>query len=106
MEMTAEPNKRRRPSRRGKGKVLSIDGSTHNNAGRAVPDVVETLEGLVKRAKRGEILGIAYVTVTGAQNMPSVGTAWTSGCADCNLMISGAATLQYRMIKAVDDRGT
>lgn len=102
--MTTETRVRSRPARRGKAKVISIDGSTHNNAGRAVLDVVETLEGLVKRAKRGEILGIAYVTVTGASNMPGVGTGWTAGCADCNLMIAGAATLQYRMIKAVDDR--
>lgn len=101
--MTAETRVRSRPARRGKAKVISIDGSTHNNAGRAVLDVVETLEGLVKRAKRGEILGIAFVTVTGASNVPAVGTGWSAGCADCNLMIAGAAVLEHCLIKAVDN---
>lgn len=103
--VTTETRVRSRPARRGKAKVISIDGSTHNNAGRAMPDVVEDLERLLDRAKRGEILRIAYVTVTGASNMPSVSTGWSAGCADCNLMIAGAGSLQYRMIKAVDERG-
>lgn len=104
--MTTDIQMKRVPRRRSKGKVISIDGSTHNNAGRAVLDVVEDLERLLDRAKRGEILGIAYTYVVGSRNVPSVSTGWTAGCADCNLMISGTAQLQYRLSKAVDERGT
>jgi len=59
--------------------------------------IIAKLRMIRRAAERGEIKGIGLFWVDGAD---AVTAGWESGCAPSNLMIAGAATLQYRVVSA------
>lgn len=60
-------------------------------------EVVDKLRDLLARAERGEIKGLGFFVVSGAD---TVFTGWAAGCARSGLMVTGAALLQHRVIAA------
>lgn len=55
---------------------------------------------LLAHAKRGEIKGLGYFIVDGAN---ATETSWVSAGACANLMVAGAAQLAYRIMKTDHD---
>lgn len=62
--------------------------------------IVSRLQGLLKEAKRGELIGFAYSVVSGAN---SVRTGWVPGSARADLLISGTAQLAFRVLSAAEE---
>ena len=60
------------------------------------PDVIKLLRDLLAEAEKAEIKGFGFFVVDGAD---VVSTGWATGCARKNDMVSGAATLQARMMQ-------
>lgn len=58
--------------------------------------VIDTLESLLERARKGEIAAIAYATL---EPNGTVGTAWT-GDGSSNLMLDAVSGLQVRYARS------
>lgn len=65
-----------------------------------VASVIERLEELLDRARRGEIKGLGYFLVDGAD---SVSTDWLPGCACGNDMSAGAGKLFHRVMQTATE---
>lgn len=76
--------------------VLNLTVLKPEDAGE-VPDVVELLEAALVRARKGEIHGVAVITVN---NLRSISTAHSIGTGSCADLYFGAATLQARLLAA------
>jgi hypothetical protein len=76
-----------------KSKVTALYGVCPTG-GNPEPDVIELLEFYLKKAKRGEISGLAIAYVDGGQ---SIGSAFASGCADKNLLMASTHGLHTRI---------
>jgi hypothetical protein len=62
-------------------------------------EIITEIERLLVEARAGEIKGIGYFIVDGGD---TVTTKLIGGCASANDMVSGAARLNYRLLKADD----
>lgn len=79
------------------GEVVPL-GEAHAT-GAPVPEVVEMLEDLVAKARRGEIIGIACAWVDGGHGQF---TGWRSGSTQTGAMIATTAMLAYRVVEATE----
>jgi len=57
-------------------------------------DVIEDLEELVERAKRGQVQGFAIAYTTPSNEVRST---YSSGAANCHILNSGVSLLQWRL---------
>lgn len=64
-------------------------------------EIIAVCERLLEWAKSGDLRGLAYISVKPGSY---VGTAWHGAPgANVHLLLSGAATPQYRLAKSLDD---
>jgi len=68
--------------------------------GESPPEVVAQLKQLLDAAKRGEIKGLGFFFVDGADTTV---THWVQGCAARNDMIAASARLHWRVQQAADE---
>jgi hypothetical protein len=67
-----------------------------------VESVIAELEGLLERARAGEVRAIAYTIVDGGGY---TSCSWDTGTADAAVLIGGIARLQYSACKSWDEAG-
>lgn len=65
-------------------------------------DIVEMLESLLEKARRGEVIGVAVAWVDGAHGQF---TGWRTGSTQNGAMIAATSMLAYRVVSATDLAG-
>jgi hypothetical protein len=83
-------------------KVVSLRGEKVTPQGAPHPNVVEYIESLLVRARRGEITSIAVAFVRG-NGFASEGTSIGSRAIDMYALHSALATCLHRMTRELDD---
>jgi hypothetical protein len=79
---------------RKKAKVVSLWRGIAPPVPIVQPEIVECIESLLKKAKEGQITGIAYAIVKPSN---SIGTCWVGKC-DQHLLIAGVRALDHRIM--------
>lgn len=64
-------------------------------------DVIDLIADLLKRAKRGEIIGVAVGYVEGND---STFTDWAAGTASQAAMVTAVTCLQFKLMKKLDEQ--
>ncbi len=68
-------------------------------------DLISGLETLLDWARKGDIQGIAYITVrtNGSGHYETVGTGWRGHLGGAHIMMGGLQVLNQRLLKAADE---
>lgn len=64
------------------------------------PDAIQTVRRICAQVERGDIMSVGFVLVKRGGN---VATGWDAAPGDNHKLISGAATLSYRVVKAAEE---
>lgn len=81
--------------------VVPLHGVSYVIKNEPVAEVVSLLNTLLRRAKKGEIIGLAVGFVEGGT---MIDTDWACGRAGNHAMVAAAQAIQYQFIKAWQEK--